>query len=199
MRRRLFQVVGALALLALSGCAALNSVAVQVSTFGEWPAGRGAGKYAFDRLPSQQARDADQQRLEAAAATSLAKAGFTPAAGAETPDVRVQLGASTQRNDPQPWDDPFWWHGGWGYWRGGPWRGPAWSMSIYHPINRSYDRSVALLLRDGASGKPLYEARAVSTGYHTLDEELSRAMFEAALSDFPRPAAETRTLRVTLP
>jgi hypothetical protein len=61
-------------------------------------------------------------------------------------------------------------------------------------------REVAVLIRDRASGKPLYEARAsnegntASAGSGTLS-----AMFQAALMDFPRLGINPRQVVVTLP
>jgi hypothetical protein len=39
---------------ALTGCAGLNTISGEVSSFGGWPAGRALGSYGFERLPSQQ-------------------------------------------------------------------------------------------------------------------------------------------------
>ena len=41
--------------LALAGCASLNVLDAEVSSFSRWPAGRAPATYAFERLPSQQA------------------------------------------------------------------------------------------------------------------------------------------------
>ena len=60
-----------LAAAALSGCAALNSVTSDVSSFGEWPSARKPGTFAFERLPSQQSRAAETDALEAAARPAL--------------------------------------------------------------------------------------------------------------------------------
>ena len=134
------------ALLLLGGCAAVSSVSSDVSSFGEWPADRRPGTYAFERLPSQAARAAESAALETAAVPALAKAGFTPAAAGATPDVLVQVGARTDRADNQAWDDPLWWRGGFGYWRYGPWLSPRWGLGL--SLNGQaprYDREVALL------------------------------------------------------
>ena len=45
-----------LCLALLGGCASLRNVTSDVSSFGEWPDGRKAGTFAFERLPSQVAR-----------------------------------------------------------------------------------------------------------------------------------------------
>ena len=190
----------------LSGCAVVNTLSVDVASFGDWPTGRAAGRYAFDRLPSQQARADDARWLEDAAAPALARAGFTLAPAGSEPDVLVQLGARASRSDHSPWDDPYWWGGGhrfssgFGAWRHGPWRGPYaggyWGGSTYFEHPR-YDREVAVLLRDRASGKPLFEARASTEGFQRDTAAQVAPMFAAALMDFPRNGINPR--RVTVP
>ncbi len=185
-----------LALGLLAGCAGLNTLTAEVSSFGEWPAGRAPGRYAFERLPSQQALAEDTQKLEDAAAPALARAGFQPVAAGEQPDVLVQVGARISRADRSPWDDPLWWHGSVGYWRRGPWSGPYWGASMQYSTPR-YDREVAVLIRDRASAKPLYEARASSEGYGSGGTGLLAPLFAAALTDFPQLGVNPR--RVTVP
>lgn len=99
----------ALAAVVLTGCASLNSITSEVSSYGDWPAARAPGSYAFERLPSQQAAAAESDALEAAAAPALAKAGFKPAAAGEKPEVLVQVGARFQRTDDHLWDERLWW------------------------------------------------------------------------------------------
>lgn len=189
--------------LMLGGCATLNQLSADVSSFGEWPAARDAGhrgSYAFERLPSQQQPpQADvQQQLEDAAAAALAHAGFTPVAAGAEPDLIVQLGARVSRTDRSPWDDPLWWHGGFGPWRYSPWRGPMWVYPGrgFYRDNPRYDREVALLIRERASGKPLYEARASSEGWGSDARSLLGPLFAAALMDFPAVGPNPRTVRV---
>jgi len=188
----------AVAGLLLAGCAGIHSVSSDVSSFGDWPAGRAPGTYAFDILPSQQAEPAQTERLEAAARPALAKAGFTPVAAGQTPDVLVQVGARISRQDSPLWNDPFWWRGDFGYWRYGPWMGPSWNWSVQYTSPR-YDREVAVLLRDRATGKPLFEARAVNDGLSGFDDQMLAAMFHAALADFPHLGINPRTVTITLP
>jgi hypothetical protein len=183
-------------LLLLAGCAAMRSVSSDVTTFGAWPADRQPGVYAFERLPSQEARAADAEALEALARPALAKAGFTPAAAGQEPDVLVQVGARTTRTDVYPWADPLWWRGGFGYWRRGPWLGPSWSISAHYDATR-YEREVAILIRDRASGKPLFEARASNEGGTMAGADTLAAMFQAALMDFPRIGVNPRRVVVT--
>ncbi|MBI3367628.1 MAG: DUF4136 domain-containing protein, partial [Burkholderiales bacterium] len=110
----------------LGGCASFNQLSADVSTYGDWPAARKPGTYAFERLPSQAARPEMQQQLEDAARPALEKAGFRAAAAGSEPELLVQVGARVSRADRAPWDDPLWWHGGFGYWRPVVWRGPVW-------------------------------------------------------------------------
>ncbi len=186
------------ATVALSGCAALNSVSSDVSSFGEWPADRKAGSYAFERLPSQQARAAETEALENAAKRALAKAGFTPVAAGQEPQVLVQVGARIGRTDNYPWADPIWWRGSFGYYRHGPWFGPRWGLGMQFDATR-YEREVALLIRDRASGKPLFEARASNeSNSSNAGSATLAAMFEAALMDFPRLGMNPRRVVVPL-
>lgn len=183
----------------LSGCATLNTVSSSVASFGEWPAERKPGSYAFERLPSQQARAAESEALEASARNALEKAGFTPSADGKEPDVLVQVGARDARYVVSPWDDPMWWRGSFGYWRYGPWVSPRWGVNMRYDSFPRYERQVALLIRDRATGKPLFETRATSEGNARSDAALLSAMFEAAMMDFPRLGMNPRRVVVELP
>lgn len=181
----------------LSACAALSTVHSEISTFGEWPAGRAPASYAFDRLPSQQAQPEATARLEALAAPALAKAGFTPVAAGQSPDVRVQVASRSTRTEIELWADPAWWRGGWAPSRRA-WPGP-WTVADPRWDRTRYNHEVALLIRDAASGQPLYEARAVHEGVSSGGESLGAALFSAALFDFPRSGPNPREVRVPLP
>jgi hypothetical protein len=219
MKRRSALVASLLALVAaLGGCAGLDTVTSEVATYGDWPAGRQPGRFAFERLPSQQSQPARQAELEASATRALEAAGFTAAPDAAQADVIVQIGARVGRAELSPWDDPLWWRWGAGYWHSpgwgvGYWRGPMWGVGWrgpYYPGAYAYygsyyyggyytrfERSVALLLRDRSSGAPLYEAHALSEGNLSGGSALFTAMFEAALKDFPaKGAANPRLVSV---
>ncbi len=200
-RRFLLSTVPLAAIALLGGCAAFTSVTSEVATYGDWPAGRAPGTYVFERLPSQQARGARQAELEAAAARALEVAGLRPAAAGAQADVVVQLGARISRTEISPWDDPLWWRWGAGYWRSPAWR-PQ-SRAGFYPYfhadySTRYERNIAVLLRDRASGTPLYEAHAQTDGASAGDSVLLGAMFEAALKDFPATALPNPR-RVTVP
>jgi hypothetical protein len=196
------------AALLLGGCAALNDLNNEVSTYGEWPAGRQPSTYAFERLPSQQAQPQRQQMLEDAARGAVEAAGFKPAADAAGAEYVMQLGARVSVNDPWYDADPLWWRGGmpWPrpyYYRGrfGPrfW-GPAWGPSYpyYWGDTASFEREVAVLIRDGRTGQILYEARASNVGASAGIDSLLPAMFEAALKDFPKSGPNPRTVTVPI-
>ena len=186
-----------LAAAALSGCAALNSVTSDVSSFGEWPSARKPGTFAFERLPSQQSRAAETDALEAAARPALQKAGFTAVAAGAEPDVLVQVGSRVGRSEPV-WAGPIWWGGSYGYYRHGPWIGPRWGLNFQYDALR-YDREVAVLIRDRSSGKPLFEARASNEGNASSASGTTlAAMFEAAMLDFPRLGMNPRRVSVPL-
>jgi hypothetical protein len=179
---------------ALLGCASLDSVDNDVSSFSRWPAGRGPSTYAFERLPSQQAQPQQAQMLEDAARRAIESAGFVAAPEGSGPDVTVQLGARITETDRSPFDDPFW-YGGYGVWHrpfgysrfGRPFAGPGWRRGYWGPGYDFpyYEREVALLIRDKRTGAPLYEARAESEGATSGISNVLPAMFAAALNDFP--------------
>jgi hypothetical protein len=190
--------ITAATLLALAGCAALNNLGSEVSTYSQWPAERKPASYAFERLPSQQANLEQQQMLEHAAARALELVGFTPAADPQSADVSVQLGARVNAQDRSPFDDPFWWHGGlYRTHAGRPFRigglghGFGFGFGAFY-ATPSYEREVAVLIRDKKSAVPLYEARASNDGGSPSINTLLGAMYEAALKDFPAGGVNPR-------
>lgn len=199
-RRSALLAVCAAATLALSACSGPYAVSADVASFGQWPAGRSAGTYAFDRLPSQQ-QSKRQAELEDAAKAALAKAGFSVAADPKSADVLVTLGARISATEIAPWDDPLWWR-----WRAGlvPLRyavayGPAYRGFGPWPYNlwdRRYDRAVAVLMRDRASGEAIFEAHASNDGPTMGDAALIGALFEAALTEFPKSRPEPHRVTV---
>ena len=187
MRRVLLPLLAAAA---LTGCAAMNNLTSEVSTYSQWPADRKPSTYAFERLPSQAAQPERTQMLEDAARDAVESAGFTPAADLASADVTVQVGARVSPNEPYPWADPFWWRGGVYYGR----RSTHLYGGLWAPIGPrpTYDREVALLIRDRKTGQPLYEARAVNDGTSPSINALLPAMFEAAMKDFPSAGVNPR-------
>lgn len=188
----------AAALLALGGCAGLQAVDADVTSFSHWPAARAtaASRYAFERLPSQQAQAAQQDALEAAARRSLSAVGFAPADNPAAADVTVQVGTRTFRYERSPYYDPFWrMNMGFGYGAGS-----GWGVGAAFPLGGMpvYEREVSVLIRDRASGQVLYESRARSQD-NAGSIETMEALFEAALKDFPQPAVSPRRVTIPLP
>jgi hypothetical protein len=184
----------------LTGCAALNTVTSEVSSYSAWPADRQPGTYAFERLPSQQARAEQQQLLEDSARRALEGAGFKPAAEGQASEFVVQLGARVSATEAY-YDDPFWWRGGLYYYRySRPWPYYGVGMGMGVPTV-NYEREVAVLIRDRKSGQPLYETRASSDGSSPGMKSLLPAMFEAAMKDFPAGSVTPRrvTTEITPP
>ncbi len=187
----------------LAGCAA-TQLDANVHTVGTWPQGRAPGSFAFERLPSQQARAEEQARLEAAAQPALEQAGFKLAAGAPA-DVLVQVAERSLQGwapGPEPFFGPGW--GGasvyGGRWRAGPW-GPGWGGGWGYGFGGSVPFSlteVSVLILDAQSQKPLYESRALNDGAQP-DQITREALFAAALKDFPFNAVSPRRVTVGLP
>jgi Domain of unknown function (DUF4136) len=184
-------------LLFLGACATLRQVDSDVSTYSQWPTARKPATYAFERLPSQQARAEQQQRLEDAARGAVEAAGFTAATDANEADVSIQVGARVSPSERAIYDDPFWWRGGlYGHWRRG-YYSPYWGWGV-HLAPSNYEREVALLIRDRKSGQALYEARAVNSGGSSATSAtLLSAMFAAALKDFPHVGVNPRRVSIT--
>ncbi len=180
------------ALATLSGCAALNDLRSDVSSYSNWPAGRKPASYVFERLPSQQAQPELQQRLEDAARGAVEAAGFMPAADAQAADVSIQLGARVSANDRSIYDDPFWWRGG-GFVGFGRGRGGFgfWGPGLRYDTP-TYEREVAVLIRDRKTGQALFESRSSNDGVSPSMNGLLSAMYEAALKDFPNAGPNPR-------
>ena len=68
--------VAVLGTLGLQGCSTLGQLSTEVSSHGQWPVTLKTPRYAFERLPSQQAQAEQQARVEAAAEPELAARGF---------------------------------------------------------------------------------------------------------------------------
>jgi hypothetical protein len=188
--------IAATALL-LGGCASLNRVQSDVSTYSQWPTVRAPATYAFERLPSQQSYPDEQQALEDAARPALEAAGFKPAATPGSADVSVLLGAHVTPT--LLYTDPLWWGGGFRHGRhfwGG--RGMWGSNFGWYYSTPRYEREVMLLIRDRSTGAPLYEARARNDGLTGSLDGYVTAMFQAAMKDFPSGGINPRRISIDL-
>lgn len=190
----------------LGGCAAFNSLSSEVSTYGPWPADRQPASFEFERLPSQQAQVQLQRQvqLETAARGALEAAGFRAVSAGGSADYLMQIGARVSTNDPWIYNDPLFWRGGLRYGHGygdGRWgRGwnGGWGFNGGYDYVPSFDREVALLIRDRKTGQLLYEARANNAGPSAAIDYLLPAMFGAALKDFPSAGPNPRRVTTTI-
>jgi len=199
-RRQLLLGLGAIPLASLVACTGPYNVGAEVSSFGEWPADRVGGTYAFERLPSQKASKG-QDALEASAREALERAGLKPAAEGAEADIKVSVGMRYGLAEPAIWDDPLWWrwNAGFGRWRRGGmwWGGPGPYPWGYRDVR--YFREAAVLLRDGKTGQPLYETHASNDGLSLGDDELRTALFLAAMAEFPKAEGQPHRVTVTMP
>jgi hypothetical protein len=185
----------------LAGCASTRLDA-NVHTVGVWPDGRAPGTFAFERLPSQVAQAAEQDKLEAAVLPALLQAGFQPAQNLPA-DVLVQVADRTlqaQALYADPFFSPYWmgnavyagrWRGaGWG------WAGWGWGYGAGYTVPY-YLIEVSVLILDARSKQALYESRAQSDGSWP-GENTRAALFAAALKDFPYTAVSPRRVTIEL-
>lgn len=197
-RRSLLAVLGAA--LMLGGCAGISTVAVEVSSQGDWPAERKPGTYAIERLPSQQANAQEQDRIEAAAVPAIEGAGFVRAPFEEA-DVLIQVGArvfEVYRRD--PFASSFYWRQDWWlYGRHHPFfYGPGFGRGFHYNDFPDIQRETAILMRDRRSQRIVYETRATVLG-NWSSQVLLPLMFAASMKDFPTPAISPRTVTMSLP
>ena len=179
---------------------AATAVTSDVSSFGDWPAERKPGSYAFERLPSQQAQAAEHRRAGGRRPGALLKAGFTPAADRRrSPTCWCRWARATALIGVQLWDDPLWWRGGFGYWRHGPWMGPYWGWSGWYRVAALRTRGGAADPRPRQRQAAVRDPRQQRRQYRRRRRVRWRAMFEAALMDFPRLGLNPRRVVVSCP
>jgi Domain of unknown function (DUF4136) len=184
----------------LSGCSTFNSVAADVSSYGQWPADRKQQRYAFERLPSQQAQASFQAVVEAAAAPALASKGFVAVATADQADVLIQVAAQSRLyEDPyrSTYDGRFF--GGRFGVGGGIWGGRGGVGIGINLEPRQTQMQVDVLIRDRRSTQTLYETHAVHERYGSAVDSILPMLFEAAMMDFPSPAISPRRVRIEVP
>jgi hypothetical protein len=191
--------------LGLTGCATRWVVDSEVKSFSSIGAAiPSAATYRFERLPSQQAREASQQQLEAMAGAALERVGLrrddaNPRYSAQI-DARVTAVLS-------PWADPWFYGGGpWGPhrygrygspWYGRGWHGGGWYGPAFPPAsNPWYAREVSIVLRELPSNRVVYETRARNDGPYAASGTVLPVMFQAALQGFPNPPQGERRVDI---
>lgn len=182
-----------LAVLALSGCANGYLLENNVQAFSSLPAVPANPSYRFERLPSQLNLPA-QAQLEQLADPALFRAGLKRDDAA--PQYSVLVTARVQRTL-SPWADPWEW-GGWGGGWGPGW-GHGWGGGFGHFPRMEqpwFQREVAVVVRELASGKVVFETRAASDGPWLDNPTVLSAMFDAALQGFPNAPTGLRRVNV---
>jgi hypothetical protein len=190
----------------LAGCATrwvVDSDVRSFSSLGTVPAG---ATYRFERLPSQQASEAQQQQLEAMAAAALERVGLRR--DDAKPQYTAQIGARVTL-ELSPWADPWYFHGAWGPgyrpWGYGPWRGRGlygggwYGPAFTPPANPWYAREVSIVLRELPSHRVVYETHARNEGPYAASGAVLPVMFQAALQGFPNPPAGERRVDIEIP
>lgn len=173
----------------LSGCASTYLLDNNVQSFSGLPALPANTAYRFERLPSQ--AHPGQAQLEALADPALHRVGLRR--DDASPRYSVQVTARMQRVL-SPWAEPWGWGGGFAF--GGPHSGH------WGPFPRMespwYQREVAVIVREIADNRVVYESRASNDGPWLDTNTVLPAMFDAALQGFPNAPAGPRKVNIQL-
>ena len=185
-------------LLVLTACAGLGTVNTDVTAFSKWtaaPPGPNA-TYRFERLPSQQQPQEQQDAVELAARAALVKVGMAlnPAA----PRYAVQVVTSSQ-----PVNDSASGFGGPGVFLGGGSGGGGGGgvgVGLSFPLGRGASPSarhdLTIVMREVATQQVVFETRATHAGTSGDKLAVLPAMMDAALRGFPEPPPGTRRINV---
>jgi hypothetical protein len=199
-RTRFTALLAGLVLSLMAGCAGAPRLIdrdVQIFVTGSAPAR--PALIRFERLPSQTDLTA-QDRIEALAAVALAKVGLTPAplvsgaiagTAAAAPSARYAVQVSVQITAIL---SPYASTTVGGFWG----RRHQWG-SFGMSMEPSWVRhAVHLLLRDSASGQPVYETSAFFDGPWVDSANLLPVILDAALQGYPNPPAGPRKVTIEL-
>lgn len=179
----------------LAGCATGYRLDNHVQSFSQLAGLPAQPTYRFERSLSQQA-DPNQLALEALADPALHKAGLRRDDAA--PRYSVQVSARVERML-SPYSDPWYgwgWPGAWGVGYAG--RGVGMGFGGPWPMGDPYwmHREVNVILRELASGRVVYETRAVNDGPWLDNSSVLPAMFDAAMQGFPNPPPGPRRVDI---
>ncbi len=202
--RRALAGVGLVLGLLLTGCASVYRVDSQVQSFASWgttgaQAPAAPQSYRFERLPSQREGSAGQSQdaLEYLARAALARVGWNLAEPSASAPWTVQVSGGTLRLPRAPWEDPWdRFGGGFGLYGGHG----GWGGTLFLRMDMPYhERQVSLVVRHSDTARVVYETSARHDGRWASSPELWGAMLDAALRDFPAPAAGPRQVTIDLP
>lgn len=188
--------------LGLTGCGSMRLVETEVKAVTAQPAGQpiaAGSRYRFERLPSQ-ANELRTGQVEAIAEAALGQAGLVRDDTAAR--YSVQINARMQSYLVDAWGHPIGSSGTFGEVMigtgsmGGMF---GLGMGMTFPPPTQYRHEVSLLLRELSSGQLVYETRATHDGPWRDSDNILRALFVAALKNFPNPPAGTRRVKVEIP
>ena len=188
---------GMVSLLVLTACAGLRTVDTDVTAFSHWknaPPGPNTA-YRFERLPSQQLPQEQQDAVELVARAALAKVGMELMSAA--PRYTVQVVTSSQ-----PITDGYSGFGGPGVFLGGGSGGSGGGVGVglSFPIGRSASASVrhdlTIVMREVSTQQVVFETRATQDGTSGDKLAVLPSMMDAALRGFPEPPPGTRRINV---
>ena len=188
---------GVVSLLVLTACTGLRTVDTDVTAFSQWknaPPGPNTA-YRFERLPSQQLQQVQQDAVELVARAALAKVGMELMSAA--PRYTVQVVTSSQ-----PITDGYSGFGGPGVFLGGGSGGSGGGVGVglSFPIGRSASASVrhdlTIVMREVSTQQVVFETRATQDGTSGDKLAVLPAMMDAALRGFPEPPPGTRRINV---
>ena len=187
-----------IASLFLTACSSMRVVDSDVNAFPAWTAAPPVPgtRYRFERLPSQQSANAQQDRIEALATTSLSKVGMV----LSPLDARYSVQVLLVTEIAQRYPESGFGFGGPGVSIGGGSFGT--SIGLSFPIgyaNPDYRRTVSLLMRELSSQKVVFETRALHNGPDGNAFAVLPAMLDSALLGFPQPPPGTRRINVEIP
>jgi hypothetical protein len=182
-----------LATVLLSGCATSYVLDNSVQSFSSLTALPAQPTYRFERLPSQQGPD--HAVLESMADPALHKAGLRR--DDANPRYSVQVSARIQPMF-SPWADP-WDAWGWGGFGGHRRFGYGFGYGSRLSMEPSwYHREVAVIVRELAANRVVFESRATNDGPWSSNASVFPPMFEAAMQGFPNPPPGPRVVNITV-
>lgn len=189
-------------LLLLTGCSGMRLVESQVRAVATQPAGQSieaGARYRFERLPSQ-VNEPRTDLVEAIAEAELTEVGLVRDEAAAR--YSVQLVTRMQSYLVDDWGRPIdsgRFHGSIMIGSGSMGSMFGLGMGMGFPPSTRYRHEASLLLRELSSGQVVYETSATHEGPWNDSDNILRALFAAALKDFPNPPAGTRRVKVEIP
>lgn len=188
--------------LLLGACASTRVIDSEVRSFASSVAPQSQASFRFDRLPSQQSTDPQEQsvqeQLEAMATSALAGIGLRPEA--LQPTYLVQVNASVEMVARTPLLPRPGLGGMWGFRQQPPFGvGMPFLPHLPYLMEPPWSRyGVHILLRDAASQQVVFESSAQHVGPWSDTANVMPAVLRAALRSYPSADPKGHTLRVEI-